>query len=59
MFVLQVAEVGADGRRSQIFLALSVAEQFRGHLSAFSDYYASLGKLRIVSVTAEINGPIS
>ncbi|KAI5730447.1 hypothetical protein M8J76_013757 [Diaphorina citri] len=40
---IKVAEVGADGRRSQIFLALSVAEQFRGHLSAFSDYYASLG----------------
>lgn len=36
-------QIGADGRRSQIFLALSTAAEFRDHLSTFSDYYASLG----------------
>lgn len=36
-------KIGADGRRSQIFLALSTAAEFRDHLSTFSDYYASLG----------------
>jgi transcriptional activator protein Pur-alpha len=36
-------QIGADGRRSQIFLALSTAADFRGHLSTFSDYYSSLG----------------
>lgn len=40
---IKVAEIGADGRRSQIFLALSTAAEFRDHLSTFSDYYASLG----------------
>ncbi|XP_046452181.1 transcriptional activator protein Pur-alpha-like isoform X1 [Daphnia pulex] len=40
---IKVAEIGADGRRSQIFLALSTAAEFRGHLSSFSDFYASLG----------------
>ncbi|XP_043268892.1 transcriptional activator protein Pur-beta isoform X3 [Venturia canescens] len=40
---IKVAEIGADGRRSQIFLALSTASEFRDHLSSFSDYYASLG----------------
>ncbi|XP_016841125.1 transcriptional activator protein Pur-beta isoform X5 [Nasonia vitripennis] len=40
---IKVAEIGADGRRSQIFLALSTASEFRDHLSTFSDYYASLG----------------
>jgi len=40
---IKVAEIGADGRRSQIFLALSTAAEFRDHLSSFSDYYASLG----------------
>ncbi|KAJ9592369.1 hypothetical protein L9F63_015975, partial [Diploptera punctata] len=35
--------IGADGRRSQIFLALSTAAEFRDHLSTFSDFYASLG----------------
>lgn len=40
---IKVAEIGADGRRSQIFLALSTASEFRDHLSAFSDFYASLG----------------
>uniref|UniRef100_A0AAR5PRU9 Transcriptional activator protein Pur-alpha n=1 Tax=Dendroctonus ponderosae TaxID=77166 RepID=A0AAR5PRU9_DENPD len=40
---IKVAEIGADGRRSQIFLALSTAAEFRDHLSTFSDYYSSLG----------------
>lgn len=40
-FVLQI---GADGRRSQIYLALSTASEFRNYLSTFSDFYASLGK---------------
>ncbi|XP_018334277.1 transcriptional activator protein Pur-beta isoform X2 [Agrilus planipennis] len=40
---IKVAEIGADGRRSQIFLALSTAAEFRDHLSSFSDYYCSLG----------------
>lgn len=38
-------QIGADGRRSQIFLALSTASEFRDHLSTFSDFYASLGIL--------------
>ncbi|XP_065569900.1 transcriptional regulator protein Pur-beta-like isoform X2 [Artemia franciscana] len=40
---IKVAEIGADGRRSQIYLAMSTAADFRDHLSTFSDYYASLG----------------
>ena len=36
-------QIGADGRRSQIFLALSTAADFRSHLSTFSDFYSSLG----------------
>ncbi|XP_045507618.1 transcriptional activator protein Pur-beta isoform X2 [Colias croceus] len=40
---IKVAEIGADGRRSQIFLAMSTAAEFRDHLSRFSDYYSSLG----------------
>lgn len=40
---IKVAEIGADGRRSQIYLALSTAAEFRDHLSSFSDFYASLG----------------
>ncbi|XP_031330365.1 transcriptional activator protein Pur-alpha isoform X3 [Photinus pyralis] len=40
---IKVAEIGADGRRSQIFLALSTAAEFRDHLSTFSDFYSSLG----------------
>ncbi|XP_064537599.1 transcriptional regulator protein Pur-beta isoform X1 [Drosophila montana] len=39
---IKVAEIGADGRRSQIYLALSTAAEFRDHLSSFSDYHASL-----------------
>jgi hypothetical protein len=40
---VSVFQIGADGRRSQIFLALSTAAEFRDHLSTFSDFYASLG----------------
>lgn len=40
---IKVAEIGADGRRSQIFLALSTAAEFRDHLGAFADFYAQLG----------------
>jgi hypothetical protein len=38
-----VAEIAADGRRSQIFLAMSTAAEFRDHLTNFSEYYAGLG----------------
>ena len=41
---IKVAEIGADGRRSQIFLALSTAAEFRDQLSTFSEYYAGLGE---------------
>ena len=44
---IKVAEIGADGRRSQIFLALSTAAEFRDQLSTFSEYYAGLGKCMI------------
>jgi len=40
---IKVAEISADGRRAQIFLALSIAAELRDHLSTFSDFYASLG----------------
>jgi len=40
---IKVAEIAPDGRRDQIFLALSTAAEFRDHLSTFSDYYNSLG----------------
>nr|XP_018916743.1 PREDICTED: transcriptional activator protein Pur-beta isoform X2 [Bemisia tabaci] len=40
---IKIAEIGPDGRRSQVFLALSIAAEFRDHLNLFSDYYASLG----------------
>jgi len=40
---IKVAEISADGRRSQIFLALSTAAEFRDQLSVFSDFYSSLG----------------
>ena len=53
---IKVAEIGADGRRSQIFLALSTAAEFRDQLSTFSEYYAGLGKYTqtIISV---VRGP--
>ncbi|KAL4712492.1 hypothetical protein ACJJTC_007508 [Scirpophaga incertulas] len=40
---IKVAEIGSDGRRSQIFLAMSTAAEFRDHLTSFSDFYSSLG----------------
>ncbi|KAK9499902.1 hypothetical protein O3M35_002844 [Rhynocoris fuscipes] len=40
---IKVAEIASDGRRSQIFLALSTAAELRDYLSSFSDFYASLG----------------
>ena len=40
---IKVAEISADGRRSQIFLALSTAAEFRDQLTAFSEFYSSLG----------------
>jgi len=40
---IKVAEISADGRRAQIYLALSTAAEFRDQLSCFSDFYASLG----------------
>ncbi|XP_031834120.1 purine-rich binding protein-alpha isoform X2 [Nomia melanderi] len=40
---IKVAEIAVDGRRSQIYLALSTASEFRNYLSTFSDFYASLG----------------
>eukprot|EP00088_Acartia_fossae_P007652 TRINITY_DN135_c0_g1_i11.p1 TRINITY_DN135_c0_g1~~TRINITY_DN135_c0_g1_i11.p1 ORF type:complete len:299 (+),score=79.47 TRINITY_DN135_c0_g1_i11:110-1006(+) len=39
---IKVAEIAADGRRDQIFLALSTAAEFRDHLTTFSTYYDSL-----------------
>lgn len=42
--VLCVFQIGADGRRNQVFLALSTAAEFRDHLSLFSDFYANLGE---------------
>jgi len=40
---IKIAEISADGRRSQIFMALSTAAEFRDQLSSFSDFYSSLG----------------
>uniref|UniRef100_A0A2P2HX53 Transcriptional activator protein Pur-beta-like n=1 Tax=Hirondellea gigas TaxID=1518452 RepID=A0A2P2HX53_9CRUS len=40
---MKVAEIGADGRRNQVFLALSTAAEFREHLTQFSDFYSNLG----------------
>ncbi|XP_023343663.1 transcriptional activator protein Pur-beta-A [Eurytemora carolleeae] len=39
---LKIAEIAADGRRDQIFMALSTAAEFRDHLKTFSDFYANL-----------------
>jgi hypothetical protein len=48
---LASCQIGADGRRSQIFLALSTAAEFRDHLSGFSDYYASLGRIHFCLIS--------
>ncbi|XP_053214706.1 transcriptional activator protein Pur-beta-like isoform X4 [Panonychus citri] len=39
----KVAEVGTAGRKSRLSLAMSTAAEFRDHLTAFSELYASLG----------------
>ena len=36
-------KVGAAGRKSRLLLAMSTAGEFRDHLTAFSELYASLG----------------
>ena len=36
-------QITADGRRNQVFFALSTAAEFRQQLSSFADYYAGLG----------------
>uniref|UniRef100_A0AAR5PRM9 Transcriptional activator protein Pur-alpha n=1 Tax=Dendroctonus ponderosae TaxID=77166 RepID=A0AAR5PRM9_DENPD len=54
---IKVAEIGADGRRSQIFLALSTAAEFRDHLSTFSDYYSSLVAVSVVGPPNPDNVP--
>jgi len=51
---VSTSQIGADGRRSQIFLALSTAAEFRDHLSAFSDFYASLGNLSTECLIAKL-----
>lgn len=53
MQLLFLLQIGADGRRSQIYLALSTASEFRDHLSTFSDFYASLGTSQRLSVKIE------
>jgi hypothetical protein len=40
---LKIAEVGAGGRKSRLLLAMTTAAEFRDHLTAFSEHYASLG----------------
>jgi hypothetical protein len=37
-------QVGAAGRKSRLLLAMSTAAEFRDHLTAFSELYASLGE---------------
>lgn len=39
---IKVAEIAGDGRRDQIFLALSTAAEFRDHLTTFSEHLRSL-----------------
>ncbi|XP_040573641.1 transcriptional activator protein Pur-alpha isoform X1 [Lepeophtheirus salmonis] len=40
---IKIAEIGTDGRRSQIFLALSTAADFRDNLYKFGEFYTKLG----------------
>lgn len=47
---IKVAEIAADGRRTQVYLALSTAAEFRDHLTEFSVFYSSLGPTNIESV---------
>nr|ACO15153.1 Transcriptional activator protein Pur-alpha [Caligus clemensi] len=39
---IKVAEIGNERRRSEIFLALSTAVEFRDHLINFEDFYSKL-----------------
>lgn len=39
---IKVAEIAGDGRRDQIYLALSTAAEFRDHLNTFSEHLAGL-----------------
>jgi len=40
---IKAAEIAADGRRNQIFFALSAAAEFRDHLESMNEFYAGLG----------------
>jgi len=40
---IKAAEIAADGRRNQIFFALSAAAEFRDHLYSLNEFYAGLG----------------
>ncbi|KAI2811280.1 hypothetical protein BLOT_002454 [Blomia tropicalis] len=40
---IKVAEVGTAGRKSRLLMSMSVAREFRDHLTSFSELYASLG----------------
>ena len=51
---IKVAEIAADGRRSQIFLAMSTAAEFRDHLTNFSEFYAGLGKYVFETFTTRV-----
>lgn len=42
---IKIAEVGAAGRKSRLLLVLETALELRNHLTAFSEYYASLGPI--------------
>ncbi|CAB4069474.1 PURA [Lepeophtheirus salmonis] len=41
--MIQIQKIGTDGRRSQIFLALSTAADFRDNLYKFGEFYTKLG----------------
>lgn len=40
---IKAAEIAADGRRNQIFFALSAAAELKNHLDSLNDFYAGLG----------------
>jgi len=50
---IKVAEIAADGRRDQVFLALSTAAEFRDHLTTFSEYYSNLSPHNPESLTED------
>lgn len=43
MIVFQIAEINSDGRRNQIFFAMSTAAEFRDMLVTFAEFNAELG----------------